>query len=68
MFKHVLIATDGSELADQAAAQGFELAKVLNAKVTVVTVTKSWAAAVPERWFWHSHRQNTTRQQQRELP
>jgi nucleotide-binding universal stress UspA family protein len=47
MFKHVLIATDGSELADQAAAQGFELAKVLNAKVTVVTVTESWAAAVP---------------------
>ena len=32
MFKHVLIATDGSELADQAAAHGFELAKVLNAK------------------------------------
>ena len=47
MFKHVLIATDGSELADQAAAHGFELAKVLNAKVTVVTVTESWAAAVP---------------------
>jgi nucleotide-binding universal stress UspA family protein len=47
MFKHVLIATDGSELSDQAAAQGLELAKVLNAKVTVVTVTESWAAAVP---------------------
>lgn len=47
MFKHILIATDGSELAARASAQGFELAKVLNANVTVVTVTKSWAAAVP---------------------
>jgi len=39
MFTHVLIATDGSELAQKAVAQGFALAKALDAKVTAVTVT-----------------------------
>ena len=39
MFKHVLIATDGSELAQKAVAQGFALAKTLDARVTAVTVT-----------------------------
>ena len=39
MFKHVLIATDGSELAQKAVANGFALAKALEARVTVVTVT-----------------------------
>jgi nucleotide-binding universal stress UspA family protein len=46
MFKHILIATDGSELAERAAAQGFDLAKLINAKVTAVTVTEPWAAVV----------------------
>ena len=44
MFKHILIATDGSELAEKAAAHGIELARRLNAKVTAVTVTESWDA------------------------
>ncbi len=39
MYKHILIATDGSELADKAQAQGLELARALNAQVTVLTVT-----------------------------
>ena len=46
MFKHILIATDGSELADRAVAQGLELAKVLGARVTAVTVTEPWTAVV----------------------
>jgi nucleotide-binding universal stress UspA family protein len=46
MFKHVLIATDGSELAERAAAQGLQLAKLVKANVTVVTVTEPWAAVV----------------------
>ena len=46
MFKHVLIATDGSELAERAVAQGLELAKVINAKVTAVTATEPWKAVV----------------------
>jgi nucleotide-binding universal stress UspA family protein len=44
MFKHILIATDGSELADKAVAQGLTLAKALNAKATAVTVTEPWDA------------------------
>src|SRR5262245_65351434 len=39
MFKHVLIATDGSELAQNAETHGLALAKALAAKVTAVTVT-----------------------------
>ena len=46
MFKHILIATDGSDLAERAAAHGLELARVLGAKVTAVTVTEPWAAVV----------------------
>jgi len=46
MFEHILIATDGSELADRAVAQGLELAKVLGARVTAVTVTEPWIAVV----------------------
>jgi nucleotide-binding universal stress UspA family protein len=38
MYKHMLIPTDGSALAEQAITQGFALARTLNAKVTVVTV------------------------------
>ena len=44
MYKHILIATDGSELAGRALAHGLVLAKELKAAVTLVTVTKPWAA------------------------
>jgi nucleotide-binding universal stress UspA family protein len=46
VFKHILIATDGSDLAERAASQGFELAKILGAGVTAVTVTEPWTAVV----------------------
>jgi len=46
MFKHILIATDGSELAELAADQGLELAKVLKANVTAVIATEPWVAVV----------------------
>ncbi|HVP61898.1 MAG TPA: universal stress protein [Myxococcaceae bacterium] len=39
MYKHVLIPTDGSELSAKAEAAGLTLAKALDAKVTVLTVT-----------------------------
>lgn len=45
MYKHILIATDGSDLATQAVEHGFTLAKEHGAKVTVVTVTELWSAA-----------------------
>jgi nucleotide-binding universal stress UspA family protein len=39
MFKNILIATDGSELALKAIEHGIALAKFIGAKVTVVTVS-----------------------------
>jgi nucleotide-binding universal stress UspA family protein len=39
MFKHILIATAGSELAARGVEYGLTLAKPLGAKVTVLTVT-----------------------------
>jgi len=44
MYKHILIATDGTELAGKAVAVGLALARQLKAKVTVVTATEPWAA------------------------
>lgn len=49
MFKTILIATDGSELAEKAVNQGLQLAKDLGAQAIVVTVTEPWMAyAMPE--------------------
>ncbi|MGE5668502.1 MAG: universal stress protein [Betaproteobacteria bacterium] len=39
MFKHVLIATDGSQLSESAAKQAIQLAKALGAHVTAMTVS-----------------------------
>ncbi len=50
MYAHILIATDGSDLAQRAVEQGLALAKALNAKVTAVTVTEPWTAAVSGEW------------------
>lgn len=45
-YKHILIATDGSELAGKAVIAGLELAKHLKSKVTAATVTEPWTAIV----------------------
>lgn len=42
MYRHVLIATDGSELATNAVRAGLELAKTVGSNVTLVTVTEPW--------------------------
>jgi len=42
MYKHILIATDGSELADKAVATGLALAKGLETKVTAGTAIEPW--------------------------
>jgi nucleotide-binding universal stress UspA family protein len=39
MYKHILIPTDGSELANKAVEHGIALAKAIGARITVVTVT-----------------------------
>ncbi|MGI9423662.1 MAG: universal stress protein [Hyphomicrobiaceae bacterium] len=46
MYTHLLIAIDGSEPAYTALEQGVALAQKLAAKVTIVTVTEPWHAAV----------------------
>jgi nucleotide-binding universal stress UspA family protein len=45
MYRHILIATDGTELAQKAVVAGLELAKGLRAKATAITVSEPWAAA-----------------------
>lgn len=47
MFKHILIATDGSELAGKAVEHGLTLAKELGARVTIVAVTEAIGANLP---------------------
>lgn len=46
MYKHLLIASDGSELGTKAVTQGLALAKALGAKATVVNVTEPWSAVL----------------------
>ena len=38
MYKHILIPTDGSELAGHAVTQGLSLAKIVGAKATIIVV------------------------------
>lgn len=47
MYKHILIATDGSELAEKAVAQGLAIAKALGTKVTAINVSEPWVAVAP---------------------
>ena len=44
MYQHILIATDGSEIANKAMAHGIELAKEISAKLSAVTVTEPYGA------------------------
>ena len=46
MYKHILIATDGSEIANRAMTHGIDLAKALLTKLSAVTVTEPYAAVV----------------------
>lgn len=42
MYRNILIATDGSELASKGLEHGLQLAKLLSAAVTVITVSEPW--------------------------
>lgn len=46
MYKHLLIATDGSDLSNKALEHGLALAKSLGAKVTIATTTEPWDAVI----------------------
>jgi nucleotide-binding universal stress UspA family protein len=45
MYKHILIATDGSQLAQKAVLAGLALAKDVGARATAVTVSEPWATS-----------------------
>ena len=45
MYRHILIPTDGSELAEHAVTNGLALAKSVGAKVSVIVVQQ------PFDWF-----------------
>lgn len=52
-YQHLLITTDGSELAHKGVEQGLALAKALKAKVTIFTATQPFAYAPyigPDMW------------------
>lgn len=49
MYRHFLIAIDGSEVANRALSQGIELAKLANAKVTFITITEPWVSIAPDQ-------------------
>jgi nucleotide-binding universal stress UspA family protein len=48
MYAHILLSTDGSDVARKGLEHGFALAKALNAKVTVITVTEPMPITVTE--------------------
>lgn len=54
MYRHILIATDGSELADRAVSHGLAIAKAFQAKVTFVTVTEMYPTGVYSPIPWPS--------------
>ncbi len=47
MFKHILLATDGSDLADRAVRRGIDIAKCHDAKVTLITAIRPWHTVGP---------------------
>jgi nucleotide-binding universal stress UspA family protein len=51
MHKHILIATDGSALAQKGVAAGLALARSFGAKVTAVTVSEPATHLVPDAGF-----------------
>ena len=59
MYRHILIPTDGSELSKLAVEEGVALAKALDARVTIITVTTPFQPAAvmltdtPERYKEH---------------
>lgn len=53
MYHHILITTDGSDLAQRGVDQGLSLAKALGSKVTVIVATEPFpiqAAATSSGW------------------
>lgn len=52
MYQRILIATDGSDLANRGLQQGLALAKSTGAKVDIVTVSEPWAMGMYDAMGW----------------
>ncbi|CUW44844.1 hypothetical protein B3286c1_2184 [Brucella vulpis] len=51
MYKNILVTTDGSEFAERGLIHGFDLAKAMDSKVTVMTVTAPYSVSgLPGGW------------------
>ncbi len=53
MYSHMMITTDGSELAMRGVSHGLSLAKQLNSKVTIISIAETYplqAPATPAAW------------------
>ena len=59
MYTHVLIPTDGSELASKAVEHGVALAKRIGAKATMLTVCRPLMCSRPTRRCWKIHALST---------
>lgn len=46
MYKHIIVATDGSNIAGKAVSHGVDLAKALGSKLSAVTVTEPYDPVV----------------------
>ncbi|MBI2737937.1 MAG: universal stress protein [Rhodospirillales bacterium] len=51
MYKQILIATDGSDVARKGVDHGLSLAKSVGAKVTIVMVTERWPVYAGPDWI-----------------
>jgi len=51
MYKHILISTDGSEVAQKGVDHGLSLARSVGAKVTLVTVTEPFPVYPGPDWI-----------------
>ena len=51
MYKHILISTDGSEVARKGVDHGLSLAKSVGAKVTIVMATERWLIYAGAEWI-----------------
>lgn len=56
MYKKILVATDGSKLADKAVDHGIALASSVGADAVFVTVTESWSVAAMAHEVERGHR------------
>ena len=52
MYKHILVAIDGSELSHRGLLQGIGLARTLGARLDIVTVSEPWAMGMYDTMGW----------------